>query len=91
MPGVTLQVIAEAEDGVEQYMENMGLFGKDRPDKDAEAVILTKYIVSPDRSIEFIKAFKCVSFLLMILYYILSKPMLSDTTTADACQQADDE
>jgi len=67
-PVIILQVIAQAEDGVEHYMENMGLFGKDRPDKDAEAVILTKYIVSPDRSIEFIKAFKCVSFWLMVLY-----------------------
>ncbi len=57
-------------------MENMGLFGKDRPDKDAEAVILTKYIVSPDRSLDFIKAFKCVSFWLMVLYYISSKPMV---------------
>ena len=37
------------------------LIGKDRPDKDAEAVILTKYIVSPDKGLEFIEAFKCVS------------------------------
>ena len=36
------------------------LIGKDRPDKDAEAVILTKYIVSPDRGLDFIKAFKLV-------------------------------
>lgn len=76
IPVTILQVIAQAEDGVEHYMENMGLFGKDRPDKDAEAVILTKYIVSPDRSIDFIKAFKCVSFWLMVLYYISSKPMV---------------
>ena len=37
------------------------LIGKDRPDKDAEAVILTKYIVSPDKGLEFIEAFKSVS------------------------------
>ncbi len=53
------QVLQEAESGVEQYMES--LIGKDRPDKDAEAVILTKYIVSPDRGLDFIKAFKLVS------------------------------
>ncbi|CAL5220801.1 g2875 [Coccomyxa viridis] len=50
------EVLQEAESGVEQYMES--LIGKDRPDKDAEAVILTKYIVSPDRGLDFIKAFK---------------------------------
>ena len=45
---------------MESYME--ALVGKsgDRPDKDAEAVVLTKYIVKPDRSLEFIKAFKKV-------------------------------
>ena len=42
------------------------LIGKDRPDKDAEAVILTKYIVSPDRGLDFIKAFKLVSTSVML-------------------------
>jgi hypothetical protein len=53
-----LQALQEAETNVESYME--ALIGKDRPDKDAEAVILTKYIVSPDKGLEFIEAFKCV-------------------------------
>ena len=55
-----MQAIQDAEGEMESYME--ALVGKsgDRPDKDAEAVILTKYIVKPDRSLEFIKAFKKV-------------------------------
>ncbi len=57
-----MQAIKDAEGEMESYME--ALVGKsgDRPDKDAEAVILTKYIVKPDRSLEFIKAFKKVRF-----------------------------
>ena len=63
------QVLQEAENGVEQYMES--LIGKDRPDKDAEAVILTKYIVSPDRGLDFIKAFKLVSLRKIPLHKLL--------------------
>ena len=57
-----MQAIQDAEGEMESYME--ALVGKsgDRPDKDAEAVVLTKYIVKPDRSLEFIKAFKKVRF-----------------------------
>lgn len=53
------------------------IVGKDsRPDKDAEAVILTKYIVSPDRGLEFIKAFKLVS----LTSSSISSVMLHHTT-----------
>ncbi|CAK0783289.1 hypothetical protein CVIRNUC_006488 [Coccomyxa viridis] len=73
------QAIKDAEGEMESYME--ALVGKsgDRPDKDAEAVILTKYIVKPDRSLEFIKAFKKLKEAAMSLkngpvIYALSKP-----------------
>ena len=53
------------------------LIGKDRPDKDAEAVILTKYIVSPDRGLDFIKAFKLVSSEEMPLSSVLGEDQCS--------------
>ena len=54
------------------------LIGKDRPDKDAEAVILTKYIVSPDRGLDFIKAFKLVRLVWRCLFpvYWMSNSVL---------------
>ena len=36
------------------------ILSKDRPDKDADIVILTKYLVSPDIALDFIKAIKYV-------------------------------
>lgn len=35
--------------------------GKDRPDKDSDVVILTKFIVSPDKAEDFVTAIKKVS------------------------------
>lgn len=37
-----------------------GLIGKDRPDKDADITILTKYIVAPEKAKDFIEAIKKV-------------------------------
>lgn len=37
-----------------------GLIGKDRPDKDADIVILTKFIVTPNKAEDFIEVFKKV-------------------------------
>ena len=37
-----------------------GILSKDRPDKDADIVILTKYLVSPDIALDFIKAIRYV-------------------------------
>lgn len=44
---------------VEGYMTQ--IFGKDRPDKDAEVVFLTKFIVTPDIALDFIAEIKKVS------------------------------
>lgn len=43
---------------VEGYMTS--IFGKDRPDKDAEVVFLTKFIVKPEIALDFIGAIKKV-------------------------------
>ena len=43
---------------VEGYMTS--IFGKDRPDKDAEVVFLTKFIVKPEIALDFIAAIKKV-------------------------------
>ena len=45
-------------DEVEGYMS--GLIGKDRPDKDSDIVILTKFIVTPNKAEDFIEVFKKV-------------------------------
>lgn len=52
------QVLQEVGDEVEGYMT--GLIGKDRPDKDADITILTKYIVAPEKAKDFIEAIKKV-------------------------------
>ncbi|CAL8465213.1 g4748 [Coccomyxa elongata] len=52
------QVLQEVGDEVEGYMT--GLIGKDRPDKDADITILTKYIVAPEKAEDFIEAIKKV-------------------------------
>ena len=57
-PGVAPQAINDAEEQVEGYMA--GILNKERPDKDSEVVILTKYLVSPDIALDFIKAIKLV-------------------------------
>ncbi|KAK9903230.1 hypothetical protein WJX75_000328 [Coccomyxa subellipsoidea] len=57
LSGLT-QVLQEVGDEVEGYMS--GLIGKDRPDKDADIVILTKFIVTPNKAEDFIEVFKKV-------------------------------
>ena len=52
------QVMQEVGQEVEGYMTSM--FGKDRPDKDAEVVFLTKFIVKPEIALDFIGAIKKV-------------------------------
>lgn len=54
----TAQVMQEVGQEVEGYMTS--IFNKDRPDKDAEVVFLTKFIVTPDIALDFIAAVKKV-------------------------------
>lgn len=61
------------------------LIGKDRPDKDAEAVILTKYIVSPDRGLDFIKAFKLVNAWRCLCGSVLEVPECPAVRLHQAC------
>ena len=53
-----VQVMQEVGQEVEGYMTS--IFGKDRPDKDAEVVFLTKFIVKPEIALDFIAAIKKV-------------------------------
>ncbi|KAK9845903.1 hypothetical protein WJX81_005612 [Elliptochloris bilobata] len=56
--GIT-EVMQEVGQEVEGYMTSI-FSGKDRPDKDAEVVFLTKFIVTPDIALDFIAAVKKV-------------------------------
>lgn len=53
---------------VEGYMTQ--IFGKDRPDKDAEVVFLTKFIVTPDIALDFIAEIKKVSTVCMLCFSV---------------------
>lgn len=55
---MVLQVLQEVGDEVEGYMS--GFLNKDRPDKDSDIVILTKFIVTPDKAVDFVEAVKKV-------------------------------
>ena len=57
-PHCCVQVMQEVGQEVEGYMTS--IFGKDRPDKDAEVVFLTKFIVKPEIALDFIGAIKKV-------------------------------
>lgn len=46
------------------------IFGKDRPDKDAEVVFLTKFIVTPDIALDFIAEIKKVSTVCMLCFSV---------------------
>jgi hypothetical protein len=59
-----MQVMQEVGQEVEGYMTS--IFNKDRPDKDAEVVFLTKFIVTPDIALDFIAEVKKVCELLIL-------------------------
>ena len=62
-----MQVMQEVGQEVEGYMTI--IFNKDdRPDKDAEVVFLTKFIVTPDIALDFITEVKKVRELLVCVY-----------------------
>lgn len=60
-----MQVMQEVGQEVEGYMTS--IFNKDRPDKDAEVVFLTKFIVTPDIALDFIAEVKKVRELLFCI------------------------